>query len=126
MGLTWTTNDIATLTISLYETNITLNKAACKYFEDVNYVLLGYDDEKHMVAIKPISKDDIDNDIYPKNQLHRISLGKSYGRITNKSFIENISEMYHLDFKNNQCYKYKAKFDVIHQMMIFYLSKGDD
>lgn len=124
MSFTWTTNDIATLTISIYETNITLNKATCKYFEEVNYVLLGYDDENDLVAIKPVTKDDIDNEIYPRDQLHRISLGKSYGRVTNKSFIENLSQKYHLDFHKNQCYKYKAKHDAIHQMIIIDMRRG--
>ena len=27
--------------MTVYETNLTLNKAACAHFEDVNYVLLG-------------------------------------------------------------------------------------
>ncbi len=121
MGFTWTTNDIATMTISIYETNITLNKAACKYFEDVNYVLLGFDEETDQIAVKPVSKDEIDNNIYPRDQLHRISLGKSYGRVTNKNFIENIARQYHFDFNKNQCYKYKGKYDIIHQMMIIQL-----
>ena len=41
MNFEWSTNDIATMTVTVYETNLTLNKAACAHFEDVNYVLLG-------------------------------------------------------------------------------------
>lgn len=121
MGFQWTTNDIATMTISIYETNLTLNKAACKHFEEVTHVLLGFDDSTNQIAIKPVTKEDIDNEIYPTTQLHRISLGKSYGRITNKNFIENISQRFNLDFHKNQCYKFQAKYDVIHQMMIIQL-----
>ena len=104
MSFKWTTNDIATMTISIYETNITLNKAACRHFEEVTHVLLGFD-----------------NEIYPASQLHRIFLGKSYGRITNKNFVEDISQRFQFDFSDKQCYKYQAKFDVIHQMMIIQL-----
>ncbi|MFR2502211.1 MAG: hypothetical protein ACLS85_07040 [Coprobacillus cateniformis] len=43
MNFEWSTNDIATMTVTVYETNLTLNKAACAHFEDVNYVLLGID-----------------------------------------------------------------------------------
>lgn len=121
MGFKWTTNEMATMTISIYETNLTLNKAACKYFENVTHVLLGFDDETNQIAIKPISRDDIQNEIYPINQLHRISLGKSYGRITNKNFIEFIARQFHFDFKENQCYKYQAHFNVVTQMMIIQL-----
>lgn len=118
MSFVWTTNDIATQTMTIYESNITLNKAACAHFENVNYVLLGLDLEKKQIGIKPVTKEDINQNIYPKSQLHRISLGKSYGRISNKSFIEDLSIYFNLDFKSEQCFKYKVSYDVIHQVMI--------
>ena len=105
MSFTWTTNEIASQTLTIYESNITLNKAACAHFEDVNYVLLGLDAKKRQIGIKPVTKEDINNNIYPKSQLHRISLGKSYGRISNKAFIEELAQYYTLDFKNEQCFK---------------------
>ncbi len=118
MSFTWTTNEIATQTLTIYESNITLNKAACAHFENVNYVLLGLDPQKKQLGIKPVTKEDIDNNIYPKSQLHRISLGKSYGRISNKSFIEELAKNYNLDFQKEQCFKYTVTFDVIHSIMI--------
>lgn len=118
MNFEWSTNDIATMTVTIYESNLTLNKAACVYFEDVNYVLLGIDKNARQIAIKPISKQDIDEGIYPKSQLHRISLGKSYGRISNKSFVYDLIQEFGLDFSKQQCYKYKVVYDVVHSMMI--------
>ena len=31
MNFEWSTNDIATMTVTIYETNLTLNKAACRF-----------------------------------------------------------------------------------------------
>ena len=118
MSFTWTTNEIASQTLTIYESNITLNKAACVHFEDVNYVLLGLDIDKKQLGIKPVTKEDINNNIYPKSQLHRISLGKSYGRISNKSFIESLAKEFNLNFEKEQSFKYKVSFDIIHQIMI--------
>ena len=118
MSFTWTTNEIATQTLTIYESNITLNKAACVHFEDVNYVLLGLDIENRQIGIKPVTKEDINNNIYPKSQLHRISLGKSYGRISNKAFIEGLARHFDLDFQKEQCFKYTVTFDIIHSIMI--------
>lgn len=118
MNFEWSTNDIATKTLTIYETNLTLNKAACQHFEDVNYVLLGIDKDSKQIGIKPVTREDINNAIYPETQLHRISLGKSYGRISNKSFVEDLSKLFGLDFQNGQNYKFKVTFDVIHQIMI--------
>lgn len=118
MNFEWSTNDIATKTITIYETNLTLNKAACSYFEDVNYVLLGIDKEKKQIGIKPVTRDDINNEVYPKSQLHRISLGKSYGRISNKSFVKDLCQEFKFDFKETQNYKFNVTFDYVHQIMI--------
>ncbi|MFQ6793166.1 hypothetical protein [Thomasclavelia sp.] len=118
MEFEWSTNDIAKKTVTIYSTNITLNKAACRHFEDVDYVLLGIDRKKNVLGIKPVGKKEINEEIYPEDQLHRISIGKSYARISNKSFISAIAEEYGFDLENNKCVKFKAKFDVIHQILL--------
>lgn len=117
MNFEWSTNDIAKKTVTIYSTNLTLNKAACRHFEDVNYVLLGLDRKNNLLGIKPVQKQEIDTQIYPEDQLHRISIGKSYGRVSNKNFIENLAREYHLDLSDKQGLKYPANFDVVHQIL---------
>lgn len=118
MSFEWSTSDVGTMTLTLYETNLTLNKAACEYFDTVDYVLLGIDTEERKIGIKPISNQDIDNEIYPMSQLHKISIGKSYGRISNKAFVQKVAEDFDLDFSKQQTYKYSLSYDVVHQIMI--------
>ena len=118
MNFEWSTNDIATKTLTIYETNLTLNKAACYHFEDVNFVLLGINKKDKQIGIKPVTKEDLNNNVYPETQIHRISLGKSYGRISNKSFVEDLCQEFGFDFKKEQSYKYRVTFDVVHQIMI--------
>ena len=105
MAFVWSTNEISKKTVTIYSTNLTLNTAACKHFENVQYVLLGVD------------KTAIDEGIYPSDQLHRISIGKSYGRVSNKNFNENLAREYHLDLSDKQGLKYPANFDVVHQIL---------
>ncbi|MCD7892573.1 MAG: hypothetical protein LUG60_02630 [Erysipelotrichaceae bacterium] len=118
MSFKWSTNDISKMLLTIYETNLTLNKAASIHFENVNYVLLGIDEDARQIGIKPVSKEEIDEHIYYQNQLHRFSHGKSYGRITNKSFVKDLSDTFGLDFSENQCYKYSVTFDVVHSILI--------
>lgn len=125
MDFEWSTNDIAKKTVTIYSTNLTLNKAACRHFEEVNYVLLGLDRKNNVLGIKPVRKIELDEDIYSEDQLHRISIGKSYGRISNKNFICELAQKYYLDLSNNKCYKYEAKFDVIHQILLINLRRGE-
>ena len=118
MNFEWSTNEIAMKTLTFYETNLTLNKAACCHFEDVNYVLLGIDKQSKQIGIKPVSIEEINNHIYPESQLHRISLGKSYGRISSKSFVEDLSREIGLDFSKEQIFKFNVTFDVVHRIMV--------
>lgn len=118
MDFEWSTNEVAKKTVTIYSTNLTLNKAACRHFENVQYVLLGLDRNNDVLGIKPVEKQQLDDNIYQEDQLHRISIGKSYGRVSNKSFIDELSQLYNLDLSNNQGIKYNAKFDVVHQILL--------
>ena len=60
MAFVWSTNEISKKTVTIYSTNLTLNTAACKNFENVQYVLLGVDKENNLLGIKPVDKTAID------------------------------------------------------------------
>jgi len=121
MEFIWTKNEVANTSVTLYETNITLNKAACEHFEDINYVLLGRDKEKRLLAIKPITKEEVDLNIYPKMNLHKISLGKSYGRISNKNFMNDLALDYNLSYTKDKGIKYDAFFDENKHILVIQL-----
>lgn len=82
-----------TLNVTLYTTNITLNSAAASYFNDVRWVMIGLDKDENLVAIKPVTKRELDLKLIPLEQLHKISIGKGYGRISNKAIMAEIAEM---------------------------------
>lgn len=118
MEFEWANSEISTKSITIYQTNITLNRAACTNFENVSYVLLGVDRSNNMLGIKPVTKKALEQDIYHNDKLHKISIGKSYGRISNKAFIETLSQEYNLDLTNNKSIKLNAKWDVVHQILL--------
>ncbi|HPF42852.1 MAG TPA: hypothetical protein PLP02_05095 [Bacillota bacterium] len=97
-------DDMATL----YESNITLNKSATAYFETAYVVLLGLDKENLLIAVKPVTKEEIGLGYVPEEQQHNITVKSSYSRICNKLFMQEISDLLHLDFSDNQSYKFKA------------------
>ena len=80
----WIHNTVSTSTITLYPGNLTLNSSAASYFQDVRWVMLGVD---------PISKREIDLHLVDQNQLHRISIGNGYARISNKTIMKQIAAM---------------------------------
>lgn len=97
-------DDIATL----YEANITLNKSATAYFENAYVVLLGLDNDNKLIAIKPITKEEINLGYVPPEQQHNITVKSSYSRICNKLFMQEVADLLHLDFSDNQSHKFKA------------------
>ena len=90
MNFVWNTNELNASVVSIYETNITLNTTACMHFENVNYVLLGIDYDNHCIGIKPVGKQAINDGIYPQDQLHKISRGKSYEESLINHLLKNL------------------------------------
>lgn len=123
MEFQWVTNDTSKDIVTLYPGNITLNKQASKNFSHVGYVLLGFDEKSNTLGIKPIEHDAISKQLYPKDQLHKISMGSSYARIANKTFILNIANKYNIDFDEVTSIKLNATFDVIQQILLVNLKE---
>lgn len=89
----WVKGNVHTLNVTLYASNITLNAAAASYFDDVRWVMVGFDKDAKQVAIKPITKRELDLKLVSLEQLHKISIGKGYGRISNKAVMAEIAKM---------------------------------
>ena len=89
----WIHNTVSTSTITLYPGNLTLNSSAASYFQDVRWVMLGVDHDQNQLANRPISKREIDLHLVDQNQLHRISIGNGYARISNKTIMKQIAAM---------------------------------
>ena len=94
MAFVWSTNEISKKTVTIYSTNLTLNTAACKHFENVQYVLLGVDKENNLLGIKPVDKTAIDEGIYPSDNCIVFQLVKVMDvfliKILLKTLLENI------------------------------------
>ena len=86
----WVKGNAYNIYVTLYATNITLNSAAASYFEEVRWVMIGLNREEKQLAIKAITKREIDLKLVPLEQLHKISIGKGYGRISNKAIMKEV------------------------------------
>ena len=68
------------------------------------------------IIIKKVSKEEAES--LDKESLTKISLKSSYGRITGKKMIDQISFILGLDFKTQNAYKYNAKWNTGTKMLI--------
>ncbi len=111
---------------TLYEANITLNKSATAYFENAYVVLLGLDKVKKLIAVKPVTKEEISLGYIPQEQRHNITVKSSYSRICNKLFLKEVSQVADLEFiEHHQSYKFKAFWDKKENALIIDLNKRE-
>ncbi|MDD3477344.1 MAG: hypothetical protein PHP32_00500 [Candidatus Izemoplasmatales bacterium] len=100
-------DDLATLS----DANITLNKSATNYFEHAYAVLLGFDPERKLIAIKPITKEEAGMGYVPEEQQHNITVRSSYSRVSNKLFMKEVADAVGLNFQLQPAYKFRAEWN---------------
>ena len=117
---TWVKGNAYTPVATLYANNITLNQAAAVLVQDVRWVMLGLDHENKRVAIRPVSKQEIDRKQVMLQQLHKVSLGKGYARISNKQVMEEIAGMLKQSLNGD---KFEAVYDEASNLLVIELMK---
>lgn len=115
----WVQGNNFAMIITVYPTNITLNTAAANHFKDYRWCMIGFDFKAKQMAIKGISKDSINKGLIPLENLHKISVGKGYARISNKTVIQQIAKIVNDESVNK---KYGAYYDDNKDMLIVNLS----
>lgn len=110
---------------TLYESNITLNKAASSHFDHAYNVLLGLDPESKRVAVKPISKEEYDIGAIPAEKRHKITVRSSYARVCNKKFLKEVASLANLDLSNNNSVKFNATWDAEQGILVIDLNQPE-
>lgn len=110
---------------TLYESNITLNKAASSHFEKAYNVLLGLDPESKKVAVKPISKEEFDIGAIPAEKRHKITVKASYARVCNKKFLKEVAQLAKIELTDNNSFKFKTKWNSEDSILIIDLNQPE-
>jgi len=117
MEITWFNEKPKDCVVTLAAGSLTLNKPATTYFENAYSVMLGIDKANKLIVIKPLSKSDAIRHDIADNKKYRITVRTSYSRVTNKAFMEEISELSKLNLET-ETYKYKSNWDSKEQILI--------
>ena len=117
MEISWFNEKPKDCIVTLSTGNITLNKMATTFFENAYSVMLGIQKENQKVVIKPLLKAEALRHDIPDNKKYRITVRSSYSRVTNKAFIEELSDLFNLDLVSNPK-KYVANWHAKEQILI--------
>lgn len=126
MSFVWASKKPKDGVATLYESNVTLNKAASTHFERAYSVLLGFDEENLRIAVKPVSKEEVDLGTIPDEKRHKITVRPSYARVSNKKFMREISRAANLDLSNNKSYKFRTEWSRQDHALIIDLKDMED
>lgn len=89
----WMQGNSFTRIATFYTGNITLNTPCIQYFESIKWCLIGVDREKKIVAIKLVDDKEYNEQKFDASVLNKVSVGKSYVRISNKNIIKEINKL---------------------------------
>lgn len=111
---------------TLYENNITLNKSASSHFDNAHSVLLGLDHERQRIAVKPITKQELERGIIPEEKRHKITVRPSYARVCNKKFMQEVARLMELNLVDNTAYKFRTLWSKSDHALIIDLTQHEE
>lgn len=79
--------------VTIYSGNITLNVPCIPLFEGIKWCLIGIDEDSKKVGIKLVTDEEIAKKSFPEDGMNKVSVGKSFVRICNKSIVKEISKL---------------------------------
>ena len=116
----WIEGNINSQIVTLNSNNITLNQNASEHFRDVKYVTVGIDYDSFELAFHPVTKSELERNTFTISQIHKLSHGNTYTRISNKALCDHISEF--ID-KELDGIKYSGHFDEKKKLFIINLKE---
>jgi hypothetical protein len=122
----WANKDQGSKIVTLYDSNITLNKGASVHFNHAYSVMLGLDEANNRLAIKPINKTVFERGDIPREKLYRISIRSSYSRISNKIFLRDLSQFLNLNFEDQKMFKFHCEWSEAEKSLIVDFNRPEE
>lgn len=120
---TWITSSTAAPVLTISENAITLNATAAAYFSDIRYVMIGIDATAGQIAIRPITRREYELNLYSKDSLYKLTVGKGYARVTSKTVSAQIQHVFNRTFDG---VKLPAHFDEKENLLIAEITERGD
>ena len=104
----------------IYDNNITLNTVAANHFKNAYGIIVGFATDTKTLLLKSISKEEVANGLYKDLDIHNIAIKPSYGRISGKSMINRLIELFPINFSSESLNKYECEWnDDTHSLAIY-------
>lgn len=111
---------------SIYESHITFNKNLLKYFADAYRVRVGCDTEDGKVYVLLVDKDHALSGEIKESSLLKLSLSKTYARISSRAVVDYVLKAFHLKAPSDKGFlKYEANYDEFKKAIVIKIGGGE-
>lgn len=118
----WFSKNEKSAFVTIYPTNITINKAGSAMLKDSYAVMLGLDEDDYKIALQPISQDEYEKREFPVDNMFVLSGGKTYARVSSTDFVEKVACLMGCNFKE-KARKYPCFYDQHEKLLVIDLKK---
>ena len=111
----WINGNVMSLIVTFNNNNLTLNQNAVTHFSESRYVTVGIDHDHYTLVVHPVTKEELEMNVFLPEQLHKISIGNGYGKISNKLMCDQIARFLDKELSGQ---KYYANFQTRERMLV--------
>lgn len=122
MNITWFSRADKESFVTIYKTNITVNKIGSSKIKDAYAALLGIDKDNKLIVLKPLGKDKVDEGTLDEDEVFILSGSPTYTRISSTDFVSEVSKLTSYDYSKGKK-KYLCYYDNKEQALIIDLKK---
>lgn len=122
MAIEWINKKSLPGSASFLENSITFNTTAMRTLGEYAYAMVGLDAKKKKVIIKPIDYATYERGEYDKNLFYKITIKRSYARITSKDIIQDIIEKVDSNIVGKKCL---TSWSVSENVLYIELGRGE-
>ena len=97
--------------ISIYKNYLLLNKNLVNTFNDCYRIRIACDKENKKLYLFKLNKDEALSGIYSESSLLKLSITKSYGRISNSNVIDFICNVFKFNIPKEGFLKFNGRYD---------------
>ena len=118
MNIEWFNKEQKESAVTIYYNNITLSKQATLLFSNAYEILAGINKDTNQLVFKKVMQEDVENRKYNQEDIYKLTVKPSYGRINSRQLINNICKYLNLDFTKKTSYKFDARWNNGNNMLI--------
>ena len=125
LNVEWFNNKQKESALTIYYNNITFSKQTTMLFNNAYGIIVGIDRDTEQLVFKKVTQEEIENEKYYHEDIYKLTIKPTYGRINSRQLVNNICKYFNLDFTNKVSYKFSAIWNNGYNMLIVNIKGGE-